>query len=158
MKPASSNAQRLLRLFEQMRASKPSPAMARMHELNLSFSHLRALHLLVAAPQLAMKELAEQLGLTPPSVTALTRRLVASGMVQRQAHADDSRVALLSITDAGRALMSDIYHDQLAGMERLLEGLAPDEQQLFLDLLERAVTTLRGDGAPSVAPRGKPES
>jgi DNA-binding MarR family transcriptional regulator len=154
----SSNAQRLLRLFEQLRGAKASPAFARLHALNISPSHMRAMHMLASVPALPMKDLAEQLGLTPPSVTALTRRLVASGMVQRQAHADDSRVALLSITDAGRALMSDIYHDQLAGMERLLEGLAPDEQQLFLDLLERAVTTLRGDGAPSVAPRGKPES
>ena len=144
MKTTSSNAQRLLRLFEQMRASKHSPAIAHMHQQNLSFSHLRALHLLAAQPQLAMKDLAEQLCLTPPSVTALTRRLLAAGMIARQPHADDSRVALLSLTEPGRALLHEIYQDQLAGMERLLEGLSPDEQLLFIDLLERAVTTLHG--------------
>ncbi len=139
----SSNAQRLLRLFEQLRGAKASPAFARLHALNISPSHMRAMHMLASVPALPMKDLAEQLGLTPPSVTALTRRLVQTGLVQRQPHHDDSRVALLSLTDDGRALLHDLYRAQLARMERLLEGLSPDEQLLLLGLLERALATLR---------------
>jgi DNA-binding MarR family transcriptional regulator len=137
----------MLRLFEQLRHQKAGSAFRRMHELDLSFSHIRALHLLATAPALAMKDLAEQLQLTPPSVTALTRRLVQTGLVARQPHAEDSRVVLLSLTDDGRALLTQLYHEQLERMERLLEGLTLDEQQVFLDLLERAVQAMQSNAA-----------
>lgn len=138
-----------MRLFEQLRHAKHGAALRRMNELDLSFSHVRALHLLAPQPALTMKELAEQLQLTPPSVTALTRRLVETGMVRRQPHADDSRVALLSLTDEGHALLAQLYQDQVQRMERLLDGLTPEEQQLFLDLLERAVLSIRSADARS---------
>lgn len=149
MKNTSNNAHRLVRLFEQMRHQKAGRATARLTELGLSFSHIRALHLLATEPQLAMKNLAEHLSLTPPSVTALTRRLVQTGLVHRQSHADDSRVALLSLTDEGRDLLALLYQDQHRRMEQLLDGLTPEEQQLFLDLLERAVLSIRSDDAGS---------
>jgi DNA-binding MarR family transcriptional regulator len=145
MDEISSNAHRLLQLFEQMRDKRHSSAFLRLNELNLSFTHLRALHLLATNGTLAMKDLAECLRLTPPSVTALTRRLVQTRLVDRQPHAVDSRVALLSPTEEGRALLKDIYHEQLGQMERLLQGLTPEEQRLFLDLLERAVQAMRAN-------------
>lgn len=143
MNDCSTNAHRLLQLFEAMRDHRFSSAFRRLNELNLSFSHLRALHTLAPDRTLAMKDLAEQLQLSPPSVTALTRRLVQTGLVRREVHAEDSRIALLSLTDAGQALLRDLYEDQLQRMERLLQGLAPEEQELFLDLLERAVQATR---------------
>lgn len=141
-----SNAHRLLRLFEQMRQQKPGGAHRRLADLNLSFSHLRALHMLAPDRVLAMKDMAEALHLTPPSVTALTRRLLQTGLVQRQSHEEDSRVALISLTEEGRALLQALYRDQLAGMERLLAGLAPAEQEQLISLLEQAVQTLEEKG------------
>ncbi len=143
MNVASANAHRLLQLMELMRSTRPSPAFLRLNQLNLSFSHLRALHLLASNRSLAMKELAEQLCLTPPSVTTLTRRLVQTGLVRREQHIEDSRVVLLSLTDEGEALLHQFYQDQLQRMEQMLEGLTPDEQVLFLSLLERAIQTMR---------------
>jgi DNA-binding MarR family transcriptional regulator len=144
----SPNAHRLLRLFEQMRNKRHSPTFRRLGEMGLSPSHLRAMHMLAPGRTMAMKDLAEQLDLTPPSVTALTRRLVQTGMVHRQAHAEDSRVALLSLTGEGLALLEQLYQDQVERMEQLLGGLTPEEQQLFLDLLERAVRATRDDDRP----------
>jgi DNA-binding MarR family transcriptional regulator len=143
MNEVSNNAHRLLQLFNQMRDKRHSPAFLRLNELNLSFTHVRALHLLACNRTLAMKDLAEQLRLTPPSVTALTRRLVQVGLVHREADAEDSRVTLLSPTAEGQTLLNALYQDQLGQMERLLQGLAPGEQQLFLDLLERAVLAIQ---------------
>ncbi|HEU4321546.1 MAG TPA: MarR family transcriptional regulator [Roseiflexaceae bacterium] len=138
-----TNAHRLLRIFEQMRTQKPSGPWRRMTELGLSHSHMRALHMLAPDRTMAMKDLAEELQLTPPSVTALTRRLVQTGMVQRQTHEEDSRVSLLSLTEEGRALLDALYHEQLRGMERLLHGLSDNDQRQLIDLLERAVRALR---------------
>jgi len=143
MNDHSTNAHRLLRLFEQMRDKRHSTAFRRLAELGLSFSHVRALHMLAPDRTLAMKDLAEQLCLTPPSVTALTRRLVQSGLMHRQSHSEDSRVALLSLTDEGRALLQQLYEEQLRQMERLLEGLTSEEQELFLYLLERAIQPMQ---------------
>ncbi|GAB4209274.1 MAG: MarR family transcriptional regulator [Roseiflexaceae bacterium] len=138
-----TNAHRMLRVFEQMRALKPGASWRRLADLGLSHSHLRALHMLAPDRTLAMKDLAEALQLTPPSVTALTRRLVQSGMVQRQTHEEDSRVSLLSLTEDGRTLLEGLYHEQLRGMERLLLGLSDEDQRQLIDLLERAVRALR---------------
>lgn len=138
-----TNAHRLLRIFEQMRSHKPGASLRRLADLGLSYSHMRALHMLTPDRTLAMKDLAEALQLTPPSVTALTRRLVQSGMVQRQTHEEDSRISLLSLTEEGRALLEGLYHEQLRGMERLLHGLSDEDQRQLIDLLERAVQALR---------------
>src|SRR4028119_1110504 len=105
MAQLDTNAHRLLGLFELMRESRPSPAIARMHALNVSFAHVRAMHMLAPDRTLAIKDLAEQLQLTPPSVTALTRRLVQTGLVRREPHPEDSRVSLLSLTGEGQALL-----------------------------------------------------
>ncbi len=77
--------------------------------------------------------------MTPPSVTALTRRLVQTGLVRRQNHPQDQRVVLLSLTDEGRELMEQLNEGRVRGMELLLEGLTPEDQRLFIELLERAV-------------------
>src|SRR3712207_2391875 len=137
-----THAQRLLELLEILRRGKPGAAFVRLNELNLSFSHLRTLHLLSPDKMLSMKELAEQLDVTPPSLTAITRRLVQTGLVQRQTHPADSRIVLLSLTDEGRQLFGQLYEEQLGRMEALLQGLSLEEQQVFLDLLQRAVHTL----------------
>ena len=145
MTQLQNNAQRLLHLFDQVRDNRLGALALRLQALQLSLTHLRTLRLLVASPTLAMKDLAEQLDLTPPSVTALTRRLVQLGLIHREAHAEDSRVALLSLTDAGDALLQDISRDQLSQMELILQGLSLEEQTQFLVLLERAVRTFRAD-------------
>jgi DNA-binding MarR family transcriptional regulator len=138
----SKHAYRLLQLFDQMRDRRLGTMVSRLNELNLSLTHVRALRLLRTIDAMAMKDLAGQLSLTPPSVTALTRRLVQTGLIHREAHAGDSRVALLSLTSAGQELLHEISRDQLGQMELLLRGLTPEEQELFLDLMERAVRAI----------------
>lgn len=138
-----TNARRMVDLFEQMRERRPGPAFATLKQLGLSFSHLQAMRLLAHGGLLAMKELAEQLQMTPPSVTALTRRLVHAGLVQRTTHAEDSRVVLLSLTDTGREFHERLSQEHIERIASLLKGLSEQEQRQFLDLLERAVAAMR---------------
>lgn len=139
----------MMYLFEQMRHAPPTPAFMQLRDLNLSFSHMRVLRLLALHENLPMKELAEHLAITPPSVTALTRRLLQIGFVQRSAHPDDSRVALLSLTRHGRALHDQLGREHVQQMARLLQGLSATEQEQFLDLLERAVRALHINTSPT---------
>jgi DNA-binding MarR family transcriptional regulator len=145
MDSTTTNAHRLLYLLERMRHQRASPALARLSGMGLSLSHMRVLRALAPDHELAMKDLADQLHLTPPSVTALTRRLVTTGLLGRRPHADDSRVVLLSLTEAGHDLHQQLYHEQLKAMGQLLAGLSEEEQGLFLDLLDRAVSFASGE-------------
>lgn len=138
MSDLNANALRLIQLFDRMRSQPPGPAFAELSALNLSHSHVRAMGLLAPDRTMPMKELADKLCLTPPSVTALTRRLVHVGLVRRLDHPEDSRVVLLTLSDEGRALYQRLYDDHVRRMEQLLAGLSAEDQQLFLDLLDRA--------------------
>ncbi len=137
--PPLDNAQRLLCLFERLRPQLIGPTARRLTDLHLSPSHLRLLRILQSEGPLAMKELAEHLGISPPSVTALTRRLAATGLVTRRPHAEDSRVVLIELTPAGYALHAQVLDEQVARMGQFLAGLCLEEQQQLLDLLERAI-------------------
>lgn len=143
MSNIENNARRMIRLLEQMRHRRPSPVFDQLKQLNLSFSHLRAMGHLTPDRVLSMKDLADELQMTPPSVTALTRRLVQTGMIQRTTHAEDSRVALLALTEAGRNLHQQLAQEHVEQMAELLQGLTPQEQEQFLDLLARAVQALQ---------------
>lgn len=152
MDATTTNARRFIRLLDRLRHQRAGPVIERLNAMGLSHSHTRVLHMLAPGRELAMKEIADQLQLTPPSVTALTRRLVATGIVARRPHADDSRIVLLSLTEAGRELHEQLYHEHLQAMERLLAGLSEEEQRLFLDLLDRAVSFATGDAPDTGCP------
>ena len=112
------------------------------------------LGLLFSEGRLTMKELAERLQITPPSVTILVRRLVQTALVQRTTHPQDSRVTLLSLTDEGRELYDSLAESQIRRLALLLSGLNAEEQEQFLGLLERAVRAFAvapaaGDAQPT---------
>lgn len=83
---------------------------------------------------ISMKELAEQLVITPHAAVQLVDRLAKAGFAQRQASAVDRRSVLLALTDQG---------------ERLLERLASrhlDEMYRQEPLLTRSLRQLRRMG------------
>ncbi|MFV9504342.1 MAG: MarR family transcriptional regulator [Oscillochloridaceae bacterium umkhey_bin13] len=132
-------AQRLLELLGLLRPQLFGPAMQRLSALDLSPSHIRVLHLLAQDSPVPMKQIADQLCVKPPSVTALTRHLTATGLVERLAHPEDSRMVLLGLTEAGHALHQQVHAEQLERMASLLARLDPAEQAQLLDLLARAL-------------------
>lgn len=139
MNELNDNPERLLALMNRLRPLLMGGLIRHLRSMQLSRSHGQVLGALWHNSPLSMKDLADHLGLTPPSITAITRHLVESGLVARRSHAADSRVALLELTEAGHALHDQIRAASLREMEQLLSALEPDEQQTFLDLLERLV-------------------
>jgi DNA-binding MarR family transcriptional regulator len=83
-------------------------------------------------------ELAELEGVAQPTMTLLIKRLEESGWVEREGLAEDGRVVLASITEAGR-LVLDAFRARFVGAMRSdLEQLS-DEQ---LAALSSATKTL----------------
>lgn len=134
------HAEHLASLFERVRSLYLSPAFAELMHLDLSFSHMKALRHIACHGAVPMKELADTLCMTPPSVTAMVRRLEQIGLLERVRSTSDNRVWLLHLTDQGRALIETLRWQRITLMQQLIDTLSPAEQHTLLDLLERAVT------------------
>jgi DNA-binding MarR family transcriptional regulator len=93
---------------------------------------------LYSDPSLGPSQLAEMLGMTRGGVSKLVDRLVDKGLLTRSTSVGDKRAQILSLTDAGRALVPELavladcndaeFFDHLspddrAAMERILKGV-----------------------------------
>lgn len=135
-------AQQFIQLIDRTKRMPLDGAYAKIHELGLSHSHLRAMFILEHQPGLPMKDLAEALAMTPPSVTVLTRKLEASGLLERLPDQVDSRRVLLQLSADGSRMLAEMHNAHLDRFTQLLSGLSPSDQAQFLALMNRAVEAL----------------
>ncbi|MEW1634521.1 MarR family transcriptional regulator [Streptomyces sp. NPDC093801] len=87
---------------------------------------------------MTMRELAERMSCEPSNTTFVIDRLEKQGLVERHPHPTDRRAKQLVLTGEGTALRERLL--ALLHADSPLAGLAPQEQDLLRDLLERAVT------------------
>jgi DNA-binding MarR family transcriptional regulator len=104
---------------------------------DVSRTEAGVLRTLADAPR-RITELAELEGLAQPTMTLLVQRLEQRGWIQRERHAGDGRVVLVSLTDAGRTTLEAFRAQVLAALRSQLDAM-PDEQ---IAELEAATETL----------------
>lgn len=108
-------------------------------ELELSFSQVRALHVLAAEDEDAsMRELADRLGLSLPAVSRALDGLVRRGLVARWEDAADRRVKHVAVTGEGRALLDRLTRLRLGGLSGFVAELPARDR----DRLERALAPI----------------
>lgn len=139
MSESVERAHRLVRALEQMRHLGGVRPWGESLRADLSLSQFRALVVLAHRPGLAQKELAEALGLTPAATSTALQRLLASGLVRREADAADSRMVRLFLTADGHAIVSQMQTARRQAAAALLARLDPDDQELLVTLLEKAL-------------------
>lgn len=98
-----------------------------------------ALQAVANAPGLDQRSLARTIGFDTSTIAGVVDRLEARGLMQRNASPTDRRVRLLTLTDAGTALVTAVVPDMLRAQARILEPLAPEERPEFLRLLRKLV-------------------
>ena len=108
-------------------------------------SHGDILHHLFQEDRLPMAELAERIGRTRATVTALVDKLEARGFVVREQDEEDRRVWRVGLTDRGRDLRSPFEAVSGALNRRLLEGFGEEEIRVLEGMLERLRGNLRED-------------
>ncbi len=99
------------------------------------------------AGAIAPSRLADRMGLTRGAVTKLADRLLAKGLVEREANPDDARAQTLRITPAGRDLVPDLAALADANDAEFFGHLTGDERNrletLLKDIVERrGLTTI----------------
>jgi DNA-binding MarR family transcriptional regulator len=93
--------------------------------------------------------LADAVSVTAPSMTRIVNALEAEGLVLRESDADDGRAQVVTMTPAGRALLTSGRAVKLAALRRRIDELPPEERAR----LEAALTALEIlGGAPLLAP------
>jgi DNA-binding MarR family transcriptional regulator len=85
-------------------------------------------------------ELAELEGLAQPTMTLLVKRLEHQRLVTRKRQADDGRVVLVSLTDAGRTALDDFTAQASAALREYLAGTSDEQIQALADATETLET------------------
>jgi MFS family permease/DNA-binding MarR family transcriptional regulator len=98
-------------------------------------SGLTALGVLAAAGPLRVGELAARTGVAFPTMSRVVDRIVQDGLARRHADESDHRVCVVSITDAGEALIDAARRDRSASLAAGLDRLPPDDRQALLAAL-----------------------
>ncbi|MBI5833702.1 MAG: MarR family transcriptional regulator [Armatimonadetes bacterium] len=101
--------------------------MRRRHQGEVSMSQFPILRTLAKQPGVSLGELAERLGLRPPTVSRLVDDLVARGWVQRTQSTSDRRSVALSLTEAGDEMMREGRRAGLLKLAERLSALDDDE-------------------------------
>jgi DNA-binding MarR family transcriptional regulator len=91
-----------------------------------------------------LSELARLEGVTQPAMSALVNRLEADGLVRRDSDPDDGRVALVSVTDTGRAFVARRRKDRARALAEHIAQLPPQQR----GALVAALPALRNLTAP----------
>ncbi|MBC2639740.1 MULTISPECIES: MarR family winged helix-turn-helix transcriptional regulator [unclassified Rhodococcus (in: high G+C Gram-positive bacteria)] len=97
-------------------------------DAQVSLTQLSALATLARDGAMTPGNLAAREKVQPPSMTRVIASLVELGLVERAPHPTDGRQIIVTLSDAGHALIADETHAREAWMNERLSGL--DESQL----------------------------
>lgn len=111
------------------------------HE-SLEQGQMDTLDVLAQRPSWRMSELADALHVEPSTATRAVERLVKSGLVERQASADDGRVVRVSITAAGRSAYETVVERRTELLTYIVTSFRRSELPVFAEMLERMVTAV----------------
>lgn len=94
-----------------------------MFQENLGISHILVLSHLHKNGRSRPSDIAKALGLTPPTLTHLSEKLIKKGLVIRERNEADRRALYLNITDEGREMLSSAQEKGLQLRLQLFEKL-----------------------------------
>ena len=100
-------------------------------------SHGGIMSLLFTGKLYTMKEIAEKIHRTKPTVTVLVDKLVQFGYVKKMRNAEDSRSTVLGLTEAGKKL-EPVFEEVSRAMNAVVyQGLSEEEALQAERLLEK---------------------
>ncbi len=130
-------ADRFLSLMTRLRrlgATAPPPQVARV-----SPSLMAIVEYVAISPNCGVKEIAQGLKLSTPTVSVGVRQLEEAGFIGRRPHPRDRRAVQIFLTPAGEDLYEQTRVFRRQRFEELLASLAPEEREALLGLLEKAL-------------------
>lgn len=118
--------------------------MRRPHRGQLSVPQFRALLFIQRHPGISASRLAEHLGVTRPTASALLDRLVQRGLVSRVRDPQERRRVVLHLTPSGVRLVDESRRHTQERLAALLAGVPAQELNRIVQGLELLQNVLRG--------------
>jgi len=84
----------------------------------------------------SLSEVADHMGLTPPSTCRLVDGLIARGMMTRQGHPTDRRRIRLAVTPRGSKILEASRRGTLAYLADKLDGVAADDRAIIVKAMK----------------------
>ena len=94
------------------------------------------------------RDLEAQFHLTHPTVSGLLSRLEQKGFIELRTDPEDRRVKRIYVLEKGKQCHAVMHSAIQKNEQRIVEGFTPEEQELFSQLLQRAIRNMGGDPTP----------
>jgi DNA-binding MarR family transcriptional regulator len=108
----------------------------RLVRRGVSMSHLHVMSMLDRHGEMAMSRIADLLDVSFSNATGLIDRMEERGLVERVRVADDRRVVLVRVTDAGREILAEVEVLRNDILVRILDRLNPAQLNRVLHAVE----------------------
>ena len=114
-----------------------------LNEAGTSLAQYRALmHLFFAENmsergELNPSEISDRQGVSRNTISSLIRSLEEDGLIMRRLDEQDRRKFNISLTDEGRALVTQYAREHFARINHFFAALSPDEQETLSQLLAK---------------------
>ncbi len=102
----------------------------------LTMPQARVLFTLIEHGERTAGELAEEVSVSPPTITGITDRLVKQGLVERREDPRDRRIVVLCLTDEGRQLTLEIAEKSRVYLGEVFETLSDERLAEICSALE----------------------
>ncbi len=109
---------------------------AGLQSSGLCDSDFRVLELLLHKGAMPVNAIGPKVNLTPGSISVAVDRLHARGLVSRVESAEDRRVRLVDLTEAGRALIEPVFAQHSAQLEEVMGPLSAEDRVMLESLLK----------------------
>ncbi len=116
-------------ILQESIATEGSGDLQDITELRATPGQLTLLRVLAEHKQCSMQELADYLVVTPSTVTAMVKRLLASGYIERSRDDVDWRTVWVKPTQRGQQVITTYDNAQLASLHHRLAQLNEDERK-----------------------------
>lgn len=120
----------------RLSATRLARILRRQADTGLSPSQLSALATVEHHGPVTLGALAEHENVAPPSITKVVNKLEGAGLVRRQASPADGRVALVSLTDSGTALLAESRQRKNEWLADRISLLDADQRARLADALD----------------------
>lgn len=106
-------------------------AVKRMEDMDLNPSQAGILFILNCEGQLSGRQLAEKIGITPPSMTVALKKLEEKGYVIKEPDAKDQRIIRVGLSEMGTECIERLKQIMEEMEELLYQGFSTEERLLF---------------------------
>jgi DNA-binding MarR family transcriptional regulator len=114
-----------------------------MTGLGLTTPKMRALAVLSVIDALPITELAVYAVVEQSTLSRSLEQLASDGLVRRDPDPNDSRVTRISITDAGRAALDQLWPSMARIYAQMFKGIPAEERQAFVTTLQKMLNNVR---------------